>query len=113
MSQKLKVSEDTLADERGRLPARLSIVARDTPMRCPGVEMVGASEADADGWRTYDVTLYAGIDPADVLQCLTEQGITLRRFDRNWTSLHQAFIPLASNQSVTEGRPQHPAYGST
>jgi len=40
------------------------------------------------------VTLAEGIDPADVLQCLTEQGVTLRRFDQHRVSLHDVFLHL-------------------
>ena len=109
LSQGRKVFEGTQAEARGRLPGRLAIVARDTPMHCPGVDRADAGEADADGWRTYDVTLSEGIDPADVLQCLTEQGVTLRRFEQHRVSLHEVFIHLVGNHPVSghpiPGRP--------
>jgi ABC-2 type transport system ATP-binding protein len=89
-----KVFEGTQAEARGRLPARLEIVARRTPLCCPGVERADEGEADADGWRHYDVHLGSGVEPADVLQCLTEQGVTLRRFEQHRTSLHDVFIHL-------------------
>lgn len=94
LSQGLKIFEGTQSEARGRLPARLSIVARDTPMLCPGVARADGGDVDSDGWRTYDVTLGEGIDPADVLQCLTEQSISLRRFDQHRVSLHEVFIHL-------------------
>ena len=103
LAQGRKVFEGTQAEARGRLPARLDIVARDTPMRCPGVERADPGEADAQGWRSYAVTLGAGIDPADVLQCLTEQGVALRRFDEHRASLHDVFIHLVGPQGADIG----------
>ena len=100
LSRGRKIFEGTQSEAGGLLPARLRIVARDTPMRCPGIDRADAGDADADGWRAYDVTLCEGIDPADVLQCMTEQGITLRRFDQQRVSLHEVFIHLVGNPSV-------------
>jgi ABC-2 type transport system ATP-binding protein len=106
LSQGRKVFEGTQPEARGRLPARLGIVSRDTPMRCPGVDRAEEVATDSDGWRTYDVTLGDGIDPADVLQCLTEQGITLRRFDQHRVSLHEVFLHLVgTNSADTQGQP--------
>lgn len=106
LSRGRKVFEGTQPEARGRLPARLGIVSRDTPMRCPGVDRAEEVATDPDGWRTYDVTLGDGIDPADVLQCLTEQGITLRRFDQHRVSLHEVFLHLVGTSSAdTQGQP--------
>ena len=75
-------------------------------MRCPGVDRAEEVATDPDGWRTYNVTLGEGIDPADVLQCLTEQGITLRRFDQHRVSLHEVFLHLVGTHSAdTQGQP--------
>ena len=105
LSQGRKVFEGTQAEARGRLPARLTIVARDTPMRCPGVERAEPGAADAQGWRDYDVTQAEGIDPADVLQCLTEQGVTLRRFDQHRVSLHDVFLHLVGTPPAGPAEP--------
>ncbi|MDD1453178.1 DUF4162 domain-containing protein [Sphingomonas sp. H160509] len=52
------------------------------------------------------MTLGDGIDPADVLQCLTEQGIALRRFDQHQVSLHEVFLHLVgTNSADTQGQP--------
>ena len=94
LTQGRKVFEGTQAEARARLPARLDIVARQSPSDCPGVAAAIPGDTDADGWCGYDVHLMEGVEPADVLQRLTEQKLVLRRFDLHRVSLHDVFIQL-------------------
>ncbi len=106
-----KVFEGTQAEGRNRLPARIAVTARETPVRCPGVASAVAGHTGADGWCDYDVRLDDGVDPADLLQCLTESGVLLRRFEQHRVSLHDVFIHLVGTDQPFAGQsiPGEPA----
>ncbi|HWI86839.1 MAG TPA: ATP-binding cassette domain-containing protein [Sphingomonas sp.] len=86
-----KLFEGTQDEARAVLPARLSIVSRETPAGLPGV--AAAREAGlSEGWREWDVRLSPGSDPGDLLQTCIERGFALRRFEQARPSLHDVFL---------------------
>lgn len=84
-------------EARAILPARLDVVARETPATLDGVEEAidaGDAGAAADGWTRWDVRLAPGRDAADLLQQCTERGFALRRFEQHRPSLHDVFLHI-------------------
>lgn len=94
--------EGTLAEARGQLPARLSIVARQSPDGIDGVERAVAGSEAGDGWREWELSLAPGTDPGDLLERCIAKGILLRRFDEHRPSLHDVFLHMVG---PVEARP--------
>jgi len=94
--------EGTLDEARAQLPARLSVVARQSLAPVDGVEGCEPVGTAADGWQEWDVRLKPGGNPSDLLQACTERAIPLRRFDERRASLHDVFLQLVG---PAEARP--------
>jgi ABC-2 type transport system ATP-binding protein len=94
--------EGTLDEARAQLPARLSVVARQSLAPVDGVESCEPVGTAADGWQEWDVRLKPGGNPGDLLQACTERAIPLRRFDERRASLHDVFLQLVG---PAEARP--------
>jgi ABC-2 type transport system ATP-binding protein len=98
-----KKFEGTLDEARAQLPARLSVVARQSLAGVDGVKSCEpAGGAAKDGWQEWDVELNPGVAAGDVLQLCTEQSISLRRFDERRASLHDVFLQIVG---PAEARP--------
>ena len=97
-----KKFEGTLDEARAQLPARLSVVARQSLASIDGVESCEPVGKAKDGWQEWDVQLKPGGDPGDLLQACTQRAIPLRRFDERRASLHDVFLQLVG---PTEARP--------
>jgi len=95
-----KAFEGTQDEARATLPARLTLVARETPAPLPGVASASRL-GECDGWTEWDVRLDPGGDPGDLLQACTERGFALRRFEQGRASLHDVFIHIVGAE---EGR---------
>jgi len=97
LAQGRKVFEGTQDEARATLPARLSVLARETPVGLPGV-IQAVEMGGENGWREWDVRLAPGGDPGDLLQACTERGFALRRFEQRRPSLHDVFIHLVGGE---------------
>ena len=89
-----KKFEGTLDEARGVLPARLSVLARQSLAGQPGVERVEEGLETGDGWREYVLHLRPGVEPGDVLERCFAAGIPLRRFEERRPSLHDVFLHM-------------------
>ena len=99
LAQGRKLFEGTQDEARATLPARLSVVSRETPMGMPGV--ITATECgNRDGWREWDVRLAPGSDPGDLLQACTERSFVLRRFEQSRPSLHDVFLHIVGGEET-------------
>ena len=97
-----KKFEGTLEHARSELPARLSVVAKEDPIRLSGVENAEDRGPAEDGWRRFDVRLAAGVVPGDVLeQCVTRQ-FALRRFEQQQASLHDVFVHIVGSAETAQ-----------
>ncbi len=94
--------EGTLDEARDQIPARLSVVARQSLGGIDGVESCAPRGTATDGWQEWDVRLKPSVDAGDVLQRCTEQGVPLRRFEERRASLHDAFLHIVGS---AEARP--------
>jgi ABC-2 type transport system ATP-binding protein len=92
-----KLFEGTQDEARATLPARLSILSRETPVGLPGVD-AATRIATHDGWTEWDVRLVPGGDPGNLLQACTERGFVLRRFEQNRPSLHDVFLHIVGGE---------------
>src|SRR3954452_19403491 len=97
-----KKFEGTLDEARAQLPARLSVVARESLSALAGVKRCEPVGKTTDGWHEWDVELNPGVAAGDVLQTCTEQSIPLRRFDERRASLHDVFLQIVG---PVEARP--------
>jgi ABC-2 type transport system ATP-binding protein len=86
--------EGTLGEARAQLPARLSVVARQSLSAIPGVKSCDPVGPARDGWQEWDVQLDPGIAAGDVLEACTARAIPLRRFDERQVSLHDIFLHI-------------------
>lgn len=86
--------EGTLDEARAELPARISIVARQSPAELPLVESADDRGEAGNGWRRFDVRLRPGVDAGDVLEDCVGRGFALRRFDVQQASLHDVFVHM-------------------
>ena len=89
--------EGTLDEARDQIPARLSVLARQSLAGIDGVERCDPRGDAADGWQEYDVRLKSSATAGDVLQRCTEQGVPLRRFEERRASLHDAFLHIVGS----------------
>lgn len=89
-----KKFEGTLDEARAQLPARIAIIARQSPTELPEVESAEDRGEAGDGWRRYDVRLKPGADAGDVLEQCVARGFPLRRFDQQQASLHDVFVHM-------------------
>jgi ABC-2 type transport system ATP-binding protein len=94
-----KVFEGTQTEARGHLPARIGLSAAQDPSTLPMVATASAGEADAEGWRDWEVALKPGVSAGDLLDACFEQGLRLRRFDEHKASLHEVFLHLAGDEA--------------
>lgn len=86
--------EGTQEAARAELPARLAVVARQSPAGWAGVAAAERRGDEGDGWSEWDVRLDPGVAPGDVLERCVAQGAALRRFDEHRASLHDVFLHL-------------------
>ena len=89
-----KKFEGTQDAARATLPARLDVVARQSPAGLDGVERATATGELGDGWTAWDVRMTPGRDPADLLQHCTTAGVPLRRFEQHRPGLHDVFLHI-------------------
>jgi ABC-2 type transport system ATP-binding protein len=92
--------EGTLDEARAELPARLTIVARETPVGLPGVASAADAGAQGDGWTAWAVEMEPGRDPGELLLACTERGFALRGFEQHKPSLHDVFIHIVGAAEV-------------
>jgi len=92
--------EGTLDEARAQLPARLSVVARQSLASVAGVKRCEPTGAAKDGWQEWDVELDPGVPAGDILQACTERSIPLRRFDERRASLHDVFLQIVGPAEV-------------
>jgi len=95
-----KKFEGTLDEARAQLPARLSVVAKQSLKAIPGVNSCEPIGPSKDGWQEWDVQLEPGVAAGDVLEACTEGAIPLRRFDERRASLHDVFLQLVGPAEV-------------
>ena len=95
-----KKFEGTLDEARAQLPARLSVVARETLGSLPGVKSCRAAAPAADGWHEWDVELQQGVPAGDILQLCTERSLPLRRFEERRASLHEVFLQMVGQEEA-------------
>src|SRR6476661_6999325 len=89
-----KKFEGTLDEARAQLPARIAVIARQSPTELSEVESAEDRGEAGDGWRRYDVRLKPGVDAGDVLEQCVARGFPLRRFDEQQASLHDVFVHM-------------------
>jgi ABC-2 type transport system ATP-binding protein len=104
-----KLFEGTQEAAHAQLPARLSLVARETPAQLAGVAEAIAGATLADGWRAWDVRLAPGVDPGDLLERCTAQGVPLRRFEPRRASLHDVFVHIVGAAGRDDPQPESAA----
>ncbi len=92
--------EGTLDEARALLPARLSVLAQSSLAGLPGVDKVDGGAESGGGWREWVVALRPGVEPGDVLEHCSANGIALRRFDERRPSLHDVFLHLVGPQEA-------------
>ena len=97
-----KKFEGTLDEARGALPARLSVVARQSLSAIHGVKSCAPIGVATAGWQEWDVELKPGVAAGDVLELCSQQGLPLRRFDERRASLHDVFLQIVG---PAEARP--------
>jgi ABC-2 type transport system ATP-binding protein len=89
-----KKFEGTLDEARAELPARLSVVAKQSLSAIPGVRSCEPVGPTGDSWQKWDVQLDPGTGAGDVLEACTARAIPLRRFDEHQVSLHDIFLHI-------------------
>jgi ABC-2 type transport system ATP-binding protein len=89
-----KKFEGTLDQARDLLPARLSVLSRQSLAALPGVGRVEEGAELDGGWRESILHLQPGIDPGDILERCFAAGISLRRFEERRPSLHDVFLHM-------------------
>ncbi len=89
-----KCFEGTLAQARAQLPARLTVVAKADLSGLPGVRGATAAPAADQDWREWSLQLETGVDPGELLEQCSSQGLALRRWDHHQASLHEVFVQL-------------------
>lgn len=92
--------EGTLAEARGQLPARLTAVSMSDLSRLPGVSRATSSPAADPAWHEWSLTFDAGVEPGQVLEHCSSQGIALRRWDHHQASLHDVFVQLVGEEDI-------------
>ncbi len=94
LARGVKRFEGTQDEARATLPVKLTLTARHSPARLPGVISAEAQGAPADGWQSWDVKLAPGRNAEDLLEHITAQGFALRRFEQHRASLHDIFVHI-------------------
>ena len=89
-----KKFEGTLDEAQAQLPARLSVVAKESPMLLPRVESANHLGPAENGWHRWDVRLEQDAVPGDVLEDCVRRGFALRRFEQQQASLHDVFVHI-------------------
>jgi ABC-2 type transport system ATP-binding protein len=95
-----KVFAGTLDQARAELPARLSVVAKQTPAALHGVESASPGASHETGWQEWDVRLKPGVAPGDLLETCIAQGVPLRRFEERRASLHDVFLHMVGPAEI-------------
>ena len=91
--------EGTLDEARAQLPASLVAVAKADLSQLPGVQSAAAT-GGADGWQEWHVALETGVQPEQVLEHCSSNGVSLRRWDEHRASLHEVFVALVGDEGV-------------
>ena len=92
--------EGTLDEARALLPARLSVLAQASLESLPGVDQAEGGAELGGGWREWTVALQPGVEPGDVLEHCSAQGLAQRRFEERRPSLHDVFLHLVGPQEA-------------
>jgi ABC-2 type transport system ATP-binding protein len=93
--------EGTQDEARATLPLRLTLTAKSSPAKLPGVIATEPRGAPSDGWQDWDVKLAPGSSAGDLLEHITGQGFALRGFEQHRASLHDIFVHIV-------GAPEEP-----
>jgi len=93
--------EGTQDEARATLPLRLTLTARNSPAKLPGVIAAEARGTPTEGWQDWDVKLEPGRSAGDLLEHCTGQGFALRGFEQHRASLHDIFVHIV-------GAPEEP-----
>ena len=51
-------------------------------------------------WCEWSLELEAGVDPGEVLEHCSSQGIALRKWDHHQASLHDVFVQLVGEEDI-------------
>lgn len=92
--------EGTIDEARAQLPARLSAVAKADLSGLPGVSGATSTPSADPEWREWSLQFSPGVDPAEVLEHCTANGIALRRWDHHQASLHDVFVQLVGPEEI-------------
>lgn len=92
--------EGTQAEARRLLPAKLRLIASDSPARLPGVIAATPSGAADGAWTAWDVELAPGHAAGDLLEHCFRDGLVLRGFEERRPSLHEIFIRVVGEQAA-------------
>jgi ABC-2 type transport system ATP-binding protein len=97
-----KKFEGTLEQARAELPARLTVVAKEDPVKIAGVESAADCGEAEPGWRRWDVRLQQGVAPGDVLERCVAERFGLRRFEQVHASLHDVFVHIVGTPETVQ-----------
>jgi ABC-2 type transport system ATP-binding protein len=86
--------EGTLDEARASLPARLTMVSRQSPAALPGVASATRLGSPEPGWEEWEVHLAPGANAGDLLEQSVAQQFALRRCEQQRPGLHDIFIHL-------------------
>ena len=95
-----KKFEGNLEEARALLPARLSVVARQSLADAPGVATATEGRDQGEGWREWTLALAPGVQPGSVLEHCSSRAIPLRRFEERRASLHDVFLQLVGPEEA-------------
>lgn len=95
-----KKFEGNLEEARALLPARLSVVARQSLADAPGVATATEGRDQGEGWREWTLALSPGVQPGSVLEHCSSRAIPLRRFEERRASLHDVFLQLVGPEEA-------------
>lgn len=86
--------EGTLDEARRSLPARLTLLSRQSPAALPGVVSATRLNGGQDGWEEWEVRMAPGANAGDLLERCIADGFPLRRCEEQRPGLHDVFIHL-------------------
>ena len=86
--------EGTIDEARDSLPARLTLLSRQSPAGLAGVASARRVGEAKDGWGEWEVQMKAGASAGDLLERCIAEGFPLRRCEQQRAGLHDVFIHL-------------------
>lgn len=92
--------EGTLKEARAQLPTRLTAISRFDLSSLPGVAEGQSSPTEDPEWREWSLKLEPGVDPSQVLEHCSTNGIALRHWDLLQANLHEVFVQLVGAEDI-------------